>query len=210
MQRRPLPERAHRLAESLSRGSRRRLRRRAWPATPAPPPPHTTTGPCRGGGSVYPAPLPAEETPEPETRTRACPSTNTNRTPGLRPDPAPLQRSGEGAAGGDLLTARQRQPDRRPDAQAGKEWPARRATGPAGISPRREEITALQLNGYMDVPIRDSSSWQLHVHSIAARSELRDSAVDRRRILRVTGSSEILTVRAALAIRSTPCRSACR
>jgi hypothetical protein len=46
-----------------------------------------------------------------------------------RPDPAPLRRSGRaGADGGDLLTARQRQPDRRPDMQAGKEWPAR---GPA-------------------------------------------------------------------------------
>jgi hypothetical protein len=25
--------------------------------------------------------------------------------------------------------------------QAGKEWPARRTTGPAGMNPRREEIT---------------------------------------------------------------------
>jgi hypothetical protein len=32
-------------------------------------------------------------------------------------------------------------PDRRPDAQAGKEWLAPRTTGPAGWNPRRDEIT---------------------------------------------------------------------
>ena len=35
----------------------------------------------------------------------------------------------------------QGQPDRRPELQAGKEWPAPRTTGPAGMNPRREEIT---------------------------------------------------------------------
>jgi hypothetical protein len=65
-----------------------------------------------------------------------------DKNTGRCPDPAPLQRSGELRGGGDLLTARQRQPDRRPDVQAGKEWPARRTTGPAGMNPRREEIIA--------------------------------------------------------------------
>jgi len=46
------------VAESPSTGSRRRLRRRAWPATPAPPPQHSTSGPCQGGVTVNPAPLP--------------------------------------------------------------------------------------------------------------------------------------------------------
>jgi hypothetical protein len=32
-------------------------------------------------------------------------------------------------------------PDRRPEAQAGTEWLAPRTTGPAGWSPRRDEIT---------------------------------------------------------------------
>lgn len=55
------------------------------------------------------------------------------------------RRSGEGPIGGDLLTARRRQPGRRPEPETGKEWLAPRTTGPAGMNARREEFTTRDL-----------------------------------------------------------------
>ncbi|MCW2718471.1 MAG: hypothetical protein JWR81_2293 [Pseudonocardia sp.] len=109
----------------------------AGPATPV------TLSPPRawGGVTVYPAPLlPIDATSSQSPNTSATTARTTRRTRAL-PGPDTAQRSGELLCGGDLLTARQRQPDRRSDMQAGKEWPARRTTGPAGMNPRREEIT---------------------------------------------------------------------
>lgn len=129
-------------AESVSMGSRRRLRRRARPATPAPPPQHSTSGPCRGGVTVYPTPLPPIDAIASQSPIiSATADEHDEKNPGAARTRHRSEIRGELRCGGDLLTARRRQPDRRPDVQAGKEWPARRTTGPAGMNPRREEIT---------------------------------------------------------------------
>jgi len=77
----------------------------AWLATPAPPPQHSTSGPCQGGVTVNPAPLPP--------RTRLDPTIPVISATGDLHDersraPTPLGDRGRVAYGGLLLTARRR------------------------------------------------------------------------------------------------------
>jgi hypothetical protein len=104
--------------------------------------------PCLGGVSVYPTTHPPRTRPDP-----TAPIRGREQRPARREQPGAARTrprgrdQGEVRCSGDLLTARQRLPDRRPDVQAGKEWLARRTTGPAGMKPHREEITAPTIVG---------------------------------------------------------------
>ena len=123
------------VAELTSLRSRRRFRRRGRRCAPA--------GLPRRTGHAAWRPVPARRTPgqtEPATQHDADDDPRDHRQlPGLRPDPAPLRRSGERAARGDLLTARQRQPDRRPERKPGQSG-LRPNHRPGRVNPRREEI----------------------------------------------------------------------
>jgi hypothetical protein len=90
----------------------------------------------------------ASGTLTPRTRSRSRePIFRYDRRRARRQDPGAARTRHRFVRRGKLRTAAissrraQWQPDRRSDAQAGKEWPARRATGPAGMNPRREITT---------------------------------------------------------------------